>query len=326
MKIVHQKAELLQQEPGLEGIYKQIEQAGRICYKSENKITEDSAKGFVDRMIQNHHNAMLEHGTVYLKYSTPLVRGVQECQEILGKYKDNSYSKYVQLQTKTEHGADAIAYVTTNLRVLIENGWMDDLKYLCEPDTNHEKRIAFKLITDRGVWNEVIRNRTIDRDDYPKFEQIASFAQESTRYCNYSKDKFDNQLTFICPSWLNLNDGQYDVINFNIVGDGYIKDYGDESSENLFLMHCLGTEEIYKQLLKNGQTPQQARQVLNQATKTEMIVTAFESDWRHFFDLRYFGTTGKPHPDMLELTGLMKEELEKYDLWKLIKGDENVEG
>ena len=80
-------------------------------------------------------------------------------------------------------------------------------------------------------------------------------------------------------------------------------------------MHCLLTEYMYKQLLKNGQTPQQARQVLNQATKTEMIVTAFESDWRHFFDLRYFGTTGRPHPDMLELTGLMKEELVKNNLW-----------
>ena len=147
MKIVHQKAELIQQEPGLKGIYKQIELAGRICYKSEDKITEDSAQGFADRMIMNKHFAMLEHGTVYLEFfceqpikvthndgTSDVYDATEIYNNLVNKYTKNPYSKVNEHYTGL--GGYAV-YITTNLRVLAENDWMEDLKYLCEPDANH---------------------------------------------------------------------------------------------------------------------------------------------------------------------------------------------
>ena len=155
MKLIKPSYEIWQQAPGLEGIYKQIERVGRVCYRSEDKITEDSAKPFVDRMIKSGHGAMLEHGTVYLKtndeyYGNPI-----------DKYRDNKYS-----QLKSINGTK---YVTTNLRILVENNWLDDLKYLCEPTEYHERRITVHFVCDRGVSHEFVRHR------------VFSFAQESTR-------------------------------------------------------------------------------------------------------------------------------------------------
>lgn len=162
MKLIKPSFEIWNQPAGLEGVYKQIEKVGRVCYKSEDKITEDSAKPFVDRMIKSGHGAMLEHGTVYLKFTTIIHsfgRGY------LGglKYKDNSYSKVVLSKE------DTAQYVTTNLRVLVENNWLDDLQYLCEPTEYHEKRVCVRFICDRGVSHEFVRHR------------VMSFAQESTR-------------------------------------------------------------------------------------------------------------------------------------------------
>ena len=137
MKLISSKAELITQGEGLQGIFKMIELAGRTCYKSEANITSDSASEFVGRMVKSGHTAMLEHGTVYLKtndeyYGNPI-----------DKYRDNKYS-----QLKSINGTK---YVTTNLRVLVENGWLEDLKYICKPTQYHEKRYTMKFITDRGV-------------------------------------------------------------------------------------------------------------------------------------------------------------------------------
>ena len=160
MKLIKQSFEILDQQPGLEGIYKQIELAGRTCYKSEDKITEGSAKEFVDRMIKSGHGAMLEHGTVYLKFESIVhAFGIGYLGGM--KYIGNPYSK-VNIEGTTQ-------YVTTNLRVLVENGWLDDLKYICEPTEHHEKRITVKFITDQGILREFTRHR------------VFSFAVESTR-------------------------------------------------------------------------------------------------------------------------------------------------
>ena len=161
MELINSSFEILEQEPGLQGIYKQIELAGRTCYKSLDKITKDSAKSFVDRMIASQHYAMLEHGTVYLT-----IRGVFKPfagPSNFGKYLDNPYSKVV-------FGEGTTFYITTNYRVLVENGWLDDLRYLCEPTEFHEKRVTVRFITDRGVSHEFVRHR------------VFSFAMESTRY------------------------------------------------------------------------------------------------------------------------------------------------
>lgn len=152
MKLVKPSFYIKEQEPGIQGIYKQIEYAGRICYKSEDKITENSAKPFVDRMIKSGHSSVLEHGTVYLtipfeyvdmseKLDIPIVSDVVE------KYKGNPYTEWYL----RDDGFSQLAFITTNMRVLVENNWLDDLRYLCEPTEFHEKRVCVHFICDRGV-------------------------------------------------------------------------------------------------------------------------------------------------------------------------------
>lgn len=287
MKLIKPSFEIWEQPSGLEGVYKQIERAGRICYKSEDKITEDSAKSFVDRMIKSGHGAILEHGTVYLK-----VFNVIENSELIDKYKSNKYS-VVKEGTEVYNCHGDILYgsckcITTNYRVLVENGWLDDLKYICKPTEFHEKRITVHFVCDRGVSHEFVRHR------------VMSFAQESTRYCNYSKDKFGNELTFIQPCWLD---------------DERLKLYGpyhtvirDKSLESIFIASLNNAEKDYIDLIDLGWKPQEARAVLPNSLKTELVVTGFTSDWNHFFDLRARGTTGAPHPQAKELAEpLMKE-------------------
>lgn len=148
MKLIKSSYEILEQGEGLQGIYEQIERVGKTCYKSEVKGGE-SAKNFVEKMIANQHYAMLEHGTVYLTIDA-FGRGYQEGM----KYINNPYSK-VNIE-------GTIQYVTTNLRVLVENGWMDDLKYyLCEPTQYHVKRVCVKFICDRGVSHELVRHKIL---------------------------------------------------------------------------------------------------------------------------------------------------------------------
>ena len=287
MKLIKPSFEIWEQPSGLEGVYKQMERAGRICYKSEDKITEDSAKPFVDRMIKSGHGAMLEHGTVYLK-----VFNVIENSELIDKYKSNKYS-VVKEGTEVYNCHGDILYggckcITTNYRVLVENGWLDDLKYICEPTEYHERRVTVHFVCDRGVSHEFVRHR------------VMSFAQESTRYCNYSKDKFGNELTFIQPCWLD---------------DERLKLYGpyhtvirDKSLESIFIASLNNAEKDYIDLIDLGWKPQEARAVLPNSLKTELVVTGFVSDWNHFFDLRARGTTGAPHPQAKELAEpLMKE-------------------
>ena len=158
--------------------------------------------------------------------------------------------------------------------------------------------------------------------------RVFSFAQESTRYCNYSKDKFGNELTFICPSWLNLNLGNYEFVTkegepVSIAGDGYFKSSLDTDKDVWILQAMLNAELSYKGLLAEGCSPQEARQVLPNALKTEICMTGFASDWKKFFDLRYFEVTGKAHPDMKLLATMMKEECEKANIWNDIIKDNN---
>lgn len=276
MKLIEPKVELITQEPEIEGIYKQIEKAGRICYKSEDKITEDSAKGFVDRMIKSGHGAVLEHGTVYLSREVDFSDSVFETF-----YGQNPYSKV------TYDGG--YCYVSTNLRTIVENHRLYDLKYLCEPTEFHEKRYTLKFTTSIGITRELTRHR--------KF----SFACESTRYCNYSKDKFNNELTFIKPYW-------YDKFNESFNEDGYRENgtsdmFTSKGDFEDFLNNC---ECCYKAALIAGATPQEAREVLPLCTKSEIIMTGFKSDWEAFFKLR---CDKAAHPDMQIIANKAKELL-----------------
>ena len=286
MRLINQSYEIWNQPASLEGIYKQIERVGRVCYKSEDKITEESAKPFVDRMIKSGHGAMLEHGTVYLY----IRRSGNESLDV-GMYLMNPYSKVIFRYFPNSR--DREIYITTNLRVLVENGCLDDLKYICEPTEFHERRITVYFVCDRGVSHEFVRHRAM------------SFAQESTRYCNYSKNKFGNELTFIIPSWCSNRDkvhivpDKYDV-DWN---DKLIEDFGNEQGR-LYIGLAIA-EKAYLDLLKIEWTPQQARAVLPNSLKTELVMTGFVSDWKHFFGLRCDSAT---HPQARELAIPLRKE------------------
>lgn len=289
MKLIKPSFEIIEQQPGLEGIYKQIEQAGRTCYKSEDKITEDSAKGFVDRMIKSGHGAMLEHGTVYLQIKS---RDAENYHLFYHKYSSNPYS-YVNV------GRGCIwntLFITTNYRVLVENDWLDDLKYLCEPIESHAKRITVRFICDRGVSHEFVRHR------------VFSFAQESTRYCNYSKDKFNNEVAFILPCWVTdiHSENSYDMELLNNYPLAETENISPESIE--FIRSLVYSESSYFTLLEAGWKPQQARTVLPNALKTELVMTGFVSDWKHFFELR---DDNSAHPQAQELAHPLHEEFVK---------------
>lgn len=304
MNLIKPSFEIIEQEPGLLGVYKQIELAGRTCYKSEDKITEDSADAFVDKMYKSNHTAMLEHGTIYLKYEADLVRGVQECDVLFKKYDENPFSVYHTVRIDTKHTSVVGGYVTTNLRVITENGWFDDLQYLCEPTEYHEKRITVKFICDRGVSHEFVRHRKM------------SFAQESTRYCNYSKDKFNKEITFILPPWMDdAQLGHHDpsVIISQAYGFLPFECEPGEFEEVLFMESLAYSEINYNTLIEKGWKPQQARSVLATSLKTELVMTGFISDWKHFFNLRAIGTTGAPHPQAKELAEPLMNEFIKRE-------------
>lgn len=290
MKLIKPSYTIIEQDSGIEGIYKQIELAGRTCYKSESNITEDSAKGFVDRMIKSGHGAMLEHGTVYLTIPEWDERGLPIFPDSLA---DNPYTKSCL--------AYGIWHVTTNYRVLVENNLLEYLKYLCNPTEYHEKRITVKFICDRGVSHEFVRHR------------VFSFAQESTRYCNYSKDKFNNEITFIIPNWLSYEEQQ-----FTNKDDSSIR---TDLSENEFFIDCLlEAERTYNYLVEYCDwKPQQARAVLPNALKTELVMTGFINDWEHFFRIRSrIAETGKPHPQAQELADSLMDEFVKRGIMETL--------
>ena len=286
MKLIKPSFEIWEQEPSLEGIYKQIERAGRVCYKSEDKIAEGTAKAFVDRMIASGHGAMLEHGTVYLMIDCSGRR-----LDVANKYVNNKYSEW------TLH-PDGVHYcITTNYRVLLQNGWLNDLEYQCEPTEYHEKRITVKFVCDRGVSHEFVRHR------------VFSFAQESTRYCNYSKGKFGYQLTCIIPSWLGLEEGSYSLEDVEEKYDKcLIIDRCKNAEEASFVRALCHAEREYFDLLELNWKAQQARDVLPNSLKTELVVTGTIKQWEGFFKLR---DASSAHPQAYELAHPLHEEFIK---------------
>lgn len=299
MKLIESSVQIIEEKDP----YKMIELAGRTCYKSEDKITENSAKEFVDRMIKLGHGAMLEHGTIYLT--------IDGEDPNLSKIQSNPHTKVnlvpYEVLTESNYTISYKAYITTNLRVLVENNLKELLCYQVEPTEHHEKRITAKFICDRGVSHEFVRHR------------VFSFAQESQRYCNYSKDKFNNECTFIIPSW--LNDFPECIIRDSIGGCMYPSDYYRENLDGsfrgnvIFMTHTkylidslFKAEKNYNNLISSGWKPQEARAVLPNAIKTELVMTGFESDWEHFLSLR---TSKNAHPDAQRLSLKLKELL--YD-------------
>ena len=307
MNLVKPSYEIIEQGPGLQGIYDIIEKCGKTSYKSEVKGGE-VAKRFVDSRAKEGHGAVLEFGTVYLRIPW------DEHDDVVF-YENNSYSRVNRVFREDDE--DGIIYfVTTNYRVLVENDHLDDLKYLCEPTEYHEKRYAVKFIVDRFTGEEFIRHRTF------------SFCRESSRYCNYSKDKFGGSITFVIPPWIDLpecEDLAYWDGDWVDMKDMKIICPGDRTRTNAWL-RALDFAETHYMVLTNDWSDmdgvpeedkdpwqaQQARTVLPCAIKSPLAMCGFSKDWVHFFCLRSdISLTGKPHPQAQELANPLRDEFIK---------------
>lgn len=289
MRLIKPKVEIINQKPGVEGLFKHMELCARTCYKSEDKITEDSARKFIDNVIvARGHTAMLEHGTVYLKipYGIMYDTGYFSNEAIATKYIDNPYS-IVQNSQIYDYWC-----VTSNYRVLLQNGWLDDLQYLCEPTEYHVRRITVRFICDMGVAREFCRHR------------VFSFAQESTRYCNYSKAKFGKELNCIIPCWYkNMFEGNSYNIELCHTYDLTISE-GLSRTEAAWIQAMCEAESTYFGLLTEG--AQQARNVLPLALKTELIMTGTDEQWAGFFNLR---CARDAHPQARELAIELRDRM-----------------
>jgi thymidylate synthase (FAD) len=300
-----------------------IERIGRTCYKSTDKITEGSAKTFVQTLLKRQHYAMLEHDVIYVKIKTYSI--YENCVRFINQFsKSSTGNSYINVGDYNKIGNSSYI-ISGNMRAFIElinervrnyqahHFISSSSDFLCfkiikqYPDFFDEKAInlaksdnvknsnldnlfeimsrkdlidkasddtLFQHLThtilftcDRGVSHELVRHRP------------CSFAQESTRYCNYSMDKYDNNITVIEPFFFVDNPKLYDS----------------------WLQACLASEKAYLDLIENGASAQQARSVLPNSLKTEIIVTTTEKEWQHIINLRYHGTTGAPHPQMHEV-------------------------
>ena len=180
-------------------------------------------------MLQGkHHYSPFEFGTIYLTIDTgsPFTNpNYLEETELAHFYLRNKYSKVKSEDNSTHTGT--IYYITTNLRVIFENERLEDLHYACEP-TKHERRYCVRLITSRDILAEYTRHRTF------------SYCVESTRYCNYSLGKFNNEITYIIPPWCDLKEGSYDDIT------------GITPVDNCLMNSLFDAEAYYFDLIKEG--------------------------------------------------------------------------
>ena len=290
MKLINQNVEEWHCGYTLPEIWAHIAKCARVCYQSEPRNNGETDEEFVKRVIlRNHsleeigksrglqlklHLSVLEHGTVYLD-----IPYQEDTAEGIFRFSRNKYSKY-------NYSYGLKYYITTNMRVIVEQNFTKYLKYICSPTRLHSIRTTFNITTDIGVARELARHRT------------HSISEESTRYCNYSKDKFNNELTFIKPCCLNDE-------KLKLYGD-YHTVIRDKSPESIFIANLNNVEKDYLDLIKLGWTPQQARQILPLSTKVQTIHTAFESDWAEFISLRADACSGSVHPNMKVIADKIK--------------------
>lgn len=287
MKLIKQSFEFINQTDfSLVGIKKHIERCARVSYKSENKITDTSYEKFVNMLESRGHDRPLEFGTVYLSRTSQK----EDNMEWLDKYAYNPWSKFSFGNGSTRINGELrnTVYVTTNYRVIKEHHWEDDLQYLCEPTEYHYKRYTIHMILDRGVMDEFRTHVGL------------SHLAESTRYCNYSKDKFGNEITFIKPCWCNIPEGDYDMPDYT--PDRLPRIGAAESGLIDALQYA---EYYYFFLLSKGWTPQQARSVLPLSIKSELISCGFEDVWTNFF---YRRDAPDAHPMAQEIAKPMHQK------------------
>lgn len=315
MKLLESITEFVPQSEGLEGMYKQIELVGRSCWMSQNMIKDGSAVPFVKGLEERGHTAPFEHGTVYLK--------CYGFEDELKKYTKNPYSRYIRIYDHKEvcqGDVDyyATEYVTTNYRVIVENNWMDDLKYMVPFDPEHHiPRLTFHFTCQRAISAEYNRHR----HDSPM--------ESSSRYCNFANDKYGKEISLCVSDWLvkeaeeivtqkyfHKPSGIEAIESCNKgleqycyeVGNGY--DIQNMNIIDYWLFANLACEYSYINMIRLGAKAEQAREILPLDLKTELYHTAFLDDWLHFCSLRAWNSKGNhPHPEAKKLAEQVFEML-----------------
>lgn len=338
MKFIQPSVEYWPQEVGIEGVWKQIARATRVSYQSKQKECENDLD-FVKRVIfrpaliegdlddlehckfdnNKGHFSVLEHGTIYL--AMPMDSIIPISANPWTKYHNNKYSKGGIVCEV--NGEKRIAY-TSNLRVLVEKGWLEDLQYLCEPTEYHHRRYTFNVITDIGVTREGNRHRKNSLE-----EQDFSTVEESTRYNSYDKGKYNGELKYILPTWVEesspmkafegLNKEQQLQVFKDWCSDISKGETGNWDALSYYMFALKAAEFAYMGIRHNDNdtwTAEKARQVLNLNTKTNVVWTAYAEDWKHFLALRSSqAVSGTPHPNIRIIADKIAEIAKEQKLW-----------
>ena len=282
MKLIKQSFEILEQKDfTIKGIKQFVERCARVSYKSEDKMTDTSYEKFVGMLESRDHARPLEFGTVHIKMSNAQFECLQTL--LMDKVYNDYWIKYNIIDTEDEDNC----YITTNYRYYLELCKYDKgvPEYL-DPSDNplYPRRYTVHMILDRGVMDEFRTHVGL------------SHLAESTRYCNYSKDKFNNEVTFVIPSQCNslIEGSEQEYSPFEINGD-----------EVEFMNALQNAQNSYLSLLKMGWTPQQARSVLPLGIKSELISCGFEDAWKNFF---YRRDAPDAHPMAQEIAKPMHKE------------------
>ena len=291
MKLIEPSCQLIEEY----NPYKLVELIGRTCYKSEHLITEDSCYKFVRNLIDRHHFAMLEHGRISFyvdkRYVSLLTLVNIPGVIISADYDENRYRigvsmshLYNPIWREPEYkSCGDLFYV---FRRILEYKFIPGSKEarcygvdLINIDDSSIDKFTFKsikFVCDRGVTHELVRHR-------------CAIAQESTRYCAYNKDKFNNELTFVKPvAYDNWNDAEKQFFLESLQDD-----------ENKYL-------KATNEFKWDAQT---ARGLLPHYIKADIVLTMNMPQWRHFLNMRYYETTGKSHPDCKHVAMLAKQIL-----------------
>lgn len=280
MKLIQPSFEIIEQEPGIEGMFKQIEKAARVCYRSEDKITDDSYKKMIKMLEDRGHYSPFAHGTVYLsvpfEYFNKFQSEFHKNKNIPNAWFHFNSPMWTKSKYQTEPG-ESWLYYTTNYRLIKELGLEKLLdEYWEEPNELSPKRVTVKVETSIAVSREWNRHAT-----------SLAICEQSTRYCAYNKEKFGGEITVVEPLWL--------------------KDVGP-FDQSLYLSGLKNAETSYLDLLESGIKAQDARGVLPLDTATTVFYTGFVDDWKHIFEMR---TSNAAHPEIRRIMIPLQEEFKK---------------
>ena len=279
MKLIQQSFEILEQTDfSLIGIKKFIERCGRVCYKSENKITDDSYEKFVNMLVKRDHARPLEFGTVHLKMYISDFHKLRDTLCINNMWNDQ-WIKY--------HYAGNLTYVTTNYRyylAIIKVFPSAEKDFAPQDDELYPKRYTVHFITSRGIMDEFRTHVGL------------SHLAESSRYCSYDKNRFGNELTFIIPNWVNTNCPNKEQ-------------EGPSVASIEWSTAMLDAEASYMNLIKIGCTAQEAREVLPLSVKSELISCGFEDAWSNFF---YRRCAKDAHPMAREIATKVRDKFNEF--------------